>query len=75
MVTPAALGAAICAMAEPDAKTARAKTDRVFISNTLSAFFDEADDKRFLVALPLQSHQNANTPITVVLNWLAGLKK
>ena len=32
-----------------------------------------ADGKRFLVAVPVQ--QNANTPITVVLNWEAGLKK
>jgi Tol biopolymer transport system component len=34
-----------------------------------------SDGKRFLVAMPLQSQQNANTPITVVLNWEAGLKK
>jgi Tol biopolymer transport system component len=34
-----------------------------------------ADGKRFLVAMPLQSQQNANTPITVVLNWEAALKK
>jgi Tol biopolymer transport system component/predicted Ser/Thr protein kinase len=33
-----------------------------------------ADGKRFLVAMPLQAQQNANTPITVVLNWEAGLK-
>jgi hypothetical protein len=41
MVTPAALGAAICARAEADAKTARAKTDRAFILNTLSASREE----------------------------------
>ena len=34
-----------------------------------------ADGKRFLAAVPLQAQQNANTPITVVLNWEAGLKK
>ena len=32
------------------------------------------DGKRFLVAMPVQT-QTANTPITVVLNWDAGLKK
>ena len=34
-----------------------------------------ADGKRFLVVMPFQSQQNARTPITVVLNWEAGLKK
>ena len=34
-----------------------------------------SDGKRFLVAMPLQGQQNANTPITVVLNWDAALKK
>ena len=34
-----------------------------------------ADGKRFLAAMPLQSQQNTNTPITVVLNWEAALKK
>ena len=34
-----------------------------------------ADGKRFLAAVPQQAQQNANTPITVVLNWEAGLKK
>jgi Tol biopolymer transport system component len=34
-----------------------------------------ADGKRFLAAVPLQAQQNANPPITVVLNWEAGLKK
>jgi Tol biopolymer transport system component/tRNA A-37 threonylcarbamoyl transferase component Bud32 len=33
-----------------------------------------ADGKRFLAIMPLQAQQNANTPITVVLNWEAGLK-
>jgi Tol biopolymer transport system component len=33
-----------------------------------------SDGKRFLVAMPLQA-QSANTPINVVLNWDAGLKK
>jgi len=33
-----------------------------------------ADGKRFLVAMPL-NQQSANTPITVVLNWQAELKK
>jgi hypothetical protein len=34
-----------------------------------------ADGKRFLAAMPLQAQQNASAPITVVLNWEAGLKK
>ena len=34
-----------------------------------------ADGKRFLAAMPLQAQQNTDTPITVVLNWEAGLKK
>jgi Tol biopolymer transport system component len=33
-----------------------------------------ADGKRFLAAVP-QAQQNTSTPITVVLNWEAGLKK
>ena len=34
-----------------------------------------ADGKRFLVVMPLQVQPSANTPITVVLNWEAGLQK
>ena len=34
-----------------------------------------ADGKRFLAAMPLQAQQTTSTPITVVLNWEAGLKK
>ena len=34
-----------------------------------------ADGKRFLAATPLQAQQPTSTPITVVLNWEAGLKK
>jgi eukaryotic-like serine/threonine-protein kinase len=35
--------------------------------------FDVAKDGRFLIAAPVQ--QNASVPITVVVNWIAGLKK
>ena len=34
-----------------------------------------ADGERFLAVLPFQPQQNARTPVTVVLNWEAGLKK
>ena len=34
-----------------------------------------ADGKRFLAATPLQAQQTTSTPITVVLDWEAGLKK
>jgi hypothetical protein len=34
-----------------------------------------ADGKRFLATVPPPSQQSAPTPITVVLNWEAGLKK
>ena len=34
-----------------------------------------ADGKRFLVAMPQQAQQYTDTPITVVLNWEAGLRK
>jgi hypothetical protein len=33
-----------------------------------------ADGKRFLAGVPL-AQQTAQTPITVVLNWEAGLKR
>jgi hypothetical protein len=35
--------------------------------------FDVGKDGRFLMAVPVQ--QGASTPITVIVNWTAGLKK
>ena len=35
--------------------------------------FDVSKDGRFLI--PTAAEQSANTPMTVVLNWQAGLKK
>jgi eukaryotic-like serine/threonine-protein kinase len=35
--------------------------------------FDVAKDGRFLIAAPVQ--QNTSAPLTVVVNWIAGLKK
>jgi hypothetical protein len=36
-------------------------------------WFDVGKDGRFLI--PIQAEQTANTPMTVVVNWQAGLKK
>jgi hypothetical protein len=38
------------------------------------SWFFRADGKRFLIPMP-HNLQSANTPITVVLNWQAGLEK
>jgi len=35
--------------------------------------YDVSKDGRFLIPMPLQ--QSANAPITIVVNWIAGLKK
>ena len=37
------------------------------------AFDATADGQRFLVAIPVE--ETTSTPITVVLNWTAGLRK
>ena len=37
------------------------------------AWFDVTKDGRFLI--PVQVEQTVNAPITVVVNWQAGLKK
>jgi eukaryotic-like serine/threonine-protein kinase len=41
--------------------------------NNVNAWYDVSKDGRFLI--PVQLEQSANTPMTVVVNWTAGLKK
>ena len=41
--------------------------------NSLGPWFDVSKDGRFLI--PTQIEQAAGAPMTVVVNWTAGLKK
>ena len=44
-----------------------------FDRNTGSAWFDVSRDGRFLIRTPAE--QSAAVPMTVVINWTAGLRK
>lgn len=55
-----------------DAGTPKALVD-THISGSLDYWFDVAKDGRFLI--PVRVEQAASEPITVVVNWTAGLKK
>ena len=39
----------------------------------ITSWYDVSEDGRFLI--PVQLEQSANAPMTVVVNWTAGLKK
>jgi hypothetical protein len=55
-----------------DASAARALFD-AHISGDPSVQFDAGKDGSFLMMVPVE--QGSSTPITVVINWTAGLKK
>lgn len=46
---------------------------KVHLSRGMDAWFDVTKDGRFLI--PVQAEQTVNAPITVVVNWQAGLKE
>ena len=55
-----------------DASAAKALFE-AHTSGDPSVQFDVGKDGRFLMIVPVQ--QDVSTPITVVINWTAGLKK
>jgi len=56
-----------------EAGTPRALFNTSLSFTSTSGFFDVSKDGRFL--MPIAMEQSANAPMTVVINWQAGLKK
>jgi len=64
----------LMAVAVSGAAALRAETPRMLFPMASNSVWDVAPDgKRFLVGVPVE--QNAQVPFTVVMNWMAGLKK